>query len=479
MTRPCDDLAGLLEESADDLYEHAPVAYLSTVPDGRIVKANETLLRWTGRERGDLVGAGRLHDLLPPGARIYYETHYAPLLHMQGEVREIAVELLREDGTRMPVLMSSTLVRDGEGEARLVRTTFFDASERRRYERELLRARAEAESRARAALALDHVDDAVVLVAVSGRVEVMNAAAERILGVAAAAVLGRPANDAIPGWPLVAEAAAPGPPEDPRAAEVVPLQRDGHEQWLAVVAVDAGDAVVYTIRDVTADRRLERMRTDLVAIVSHELRTPLTGVYGAATTLLARADDLGAEDRHAMLELLVEQARRLSVIVDQILLTSRLETGNVVADFADFDVVDVFGDLGRTTAPGEAHRLIVDVEPGIRIRGDLDRLRQVLTNLLDNALKYSAGPVRAAAEARELTARITVSDEGPGIPPGEQERIFEKFYRLDPQQQSGVGGTGLGLYVARELVERMDGRIGLLRREHGATFYVDVPLANP
>ncbi|HET8527430.1 MAG TPA: ATP-binding protein [Gaiellaceae bacterium] len=467
MPQRCDDLTGLLEESAEELYEQAPVAYASSLPDGRIVKANETLLRWTGRGRRELLERCRLHDLLAPGARIYYETHYAPLLQMQGEVREIAVELVRPDGGRLPVLMSSVLVRDEEGRGRLVRSTFFDASERRRYERELLRARADAESRARAALALGHVEDGVVLVGPTGRVEVLNPAAERIFGVAADSALDRAADEAIPGWSAVAAAGA---------GEVVPVERDGHEQWLDVAATEAGDAVVYTIRDVTADRRLERMRTDLVAIVSHELRTPLTGVYGAATTLLARDAELGADGRRTMLELLVEQARRLATIVDQILLTSRLETGNAEVGAEVFDLADVFVDLGRA-ATGETHRLIVDVEPGIRVRGDLDRLRQVVTNLADNALKYSGGPVRCAVETRELAARITISDEGPGIPPGEQERIFEKFYRLDPAQSSGVGGTGLGLYIARELVERMDGRVGLLRRDGGATFYVDVPLA--
>jgi PAS domain S-box-containing protein len=467
MTRPGDDLEGLLEESAEELYEHAPVAYLSSLPDGRIVKANETLLRWTGRERSELLDGGRLHDLLAPGSRIYYETHYAPLLQMQGEVREIAFELVRPDGGRLPVLMSSSLVRDEAGRGLLVRTTLFDASERRRYERELLRARADAESRARAALALGHVDDGVVLVALSGRIEVLNPAAERILGVAAADVLGRAAGEAVPAWDAIARAAS---------GEVVPVQREGYEQWLAVVAVDAGDAVVYTIRDVTAEHRLDRLRSDLVAIVSHELRTPLTGVYGAATTLLAREAELGPEGRRTMLELLVEQAGRLSTIVDQILVTSRLESGHLAADTEEFDVADVFDELGRTFA-ADAHRFVVDVPPGLRVRGDLDRLRQVVTNIVDNALKYSDGPVHAAAEARELTARITISDEGPGIPPAEQERIFEKFHRLDPAQRSGVGGTGLGLYIARELAERMDGRVGLLRRARGATFYVDVPLA--
>jgi two-component system sensor histidine kinase SenX3 len=80
-------------------------------------------------------------------------------------------------------------------------------------------------------------------------------------------------------------------------------------------------------------------------------------------------------------------------------------------------------------------------------------------------------------EQRELSARITVADEGPGIAPDEQQRIFEKFYRLDPAQRSGVAGTGLGLYIARELADRIGGRVGLLQRGRGSTFYVDVPLA--
>jgi PAS domain S-box-containing protein len=141
----------LLDESAEELYENAPAGYLSTLPGGLIVKLNETLLSLTGYSRDDLVGRKRLHDLLAPGARIYYETHYGPLLHMQGSVREIAVEMVGADGGSLPVLLSSTLVRDDSGAPRVVRTTVFDASERRRYERELQRARADAETRAQRA----------------------------------------------------------------------------------------------------------------------------------------------------------------------------------------------------------------------------------------------------------------------------------------------------------------------------------------
>ncbi len=132
---------GLLESSAEDLYEHAPCGYLSTFPDGTIARVNQTFLSWTGYPRDDLVGRRRFQDLLPAGGRIYHETHYAPLLRMQGTVREIALEVVRADGSRLPVLVNSDLKRDRAGEPVLIRTTVFDATDRKEYERELMRAR--------------------------------------------------------------------------------------------------------------------------------------------------------------------------------------------------------------------------------------------------------------------------------------------------------------------------------------------------
>jgi PAS domain S-box-containing protein len=131
----------ILEDTAEDLFEDAPCGYLSTTPDGTILRVNRTFEQWTGLRREDLLGNRRFQELLAPGGRIYYETHYAPLLHMQGRVREIAVDVVRADGSRMPALVNSVLHLDDQGLPRLIRTTVFDATDRRSYERELLRAR--------------------------------------------------------------------------------------------------------------------------------------------------------------------------------------------------------------------------------------------------------------------------------------------------------------------------------------------------
>jgi PAS domain S-box-containing protein len=129
------------DEQAEDLFENAPCGYLSAAPDGTLLRVNATFLEWTGYRREELVGVKRFQDLLSVGGRIYHETHYAPMLRLQGSVREIAVDIVGANGDRLSVLVNSVLVRDAEGAPELVRTTVFDATERKLYERELLAAR--------------------------------------------------------------------------------------------------------------------------------------------------------------------------------------------------------------------------------------------------------------------------------------------------------------------------------------------------
>ncbi|MEU9034133.1 SpoIIE family protein phosphatase [Streptomyces sp. NPDC048352] len=144
-TAPDAAFAALLEDSAEDLYENAPCGYLSTLMDGTIAKINGTLLDWLALEREAVVGRMRFTDLLTVGGKLYHETHFAPLLRMQGEISGIALEIKRHGGGRIPVLVSSVIRRGTTGEPLLIRTTVFDARERRAYEEELLRRRKVAE----------------------------------------------------------------------------------------------------------------------------------------------------------------------------------------------------------------------------------------------------------------------------------------------------------------------------------------------
>ncbi len=143
--------ATLLEDSAEDLYESAPCGYLSTLMDGTIAKINATLLDWLGLDREAVVGRMRFTDLLTVGGKLYHETHFAPLLRMQGEISGIALDIKQAGGGRIPVLVSSVIKHGSTGEPLLVRTTVFDARDRRAYEEELLRRRQAAEEARRQA----------------------------------------------------------------------------------------------------------------------------------------------------------------------------------------------------------------------------------------------------------------------------------------------------------------------------------------
>src|SRR5262249_6977558 len=203
---------------------------------------------------------------------------------------------------------------------------------------------------------------------------------------------------------------------------------------------------------------------DFVSTVSHELRTPLAAIYGAALTL--QRDDLPLDEtqRTNLLSVISTESDRLARTVNDILWASRLDADRVQLDLGTHDPRD----LARTVVDAAKVHLPENVELRFTceselplILGDPDKVRQVLTNFVDNAVKYSpaGGTVELSLARRERAVRFSVADEGLGIPQSDQRRIFDKFYRVDPNLTRGVGGTGLGLYISRELVRRMNGTI--------------------
>jgi signal transduction histidine kinase len=237
---------------------------------------------------------------------------------------------------------------------------------------------------------------------------------------------------------------------------------------------------VYAFRDLTEERRVERLKSEFVSTISHELRTPLAAIYGAALTLRRKEPALVTQ-REGLLDIIASESERLARIVNDILWVSRLESGTLQAAVERCDATEL---ASAVVAAADAHRpenlkISLEIEPDLPpVVADADKLRQILANLIDNAVKYSpdGGAVRLALTRQDTFVRFAVTDDGLGIPPAEHERIFEKFYRLDPELTRGVGGTGLGLYITRELVRLMDGRVSVESKEGaGSTFRVDLP----
>jgi PAS domain S-box-containing protein len=349
--------------------------------------------------------------------------------------------------------------------------------ERRRLEAAEAAALAVAAEREQAAQVLDAVGDGIFLVDGEGMVRLWNRAAERVTGISAGEINGRRLADVIPGWEALAERIPVAEKGAPRSV-ALPVAFAERDLWLSFVAVRGAAGVVYAFRDLTVERRLEEVRSDFVATISHELRTPMAGVYGAAETLLHRDDELSVEQRRQLLEMIATQATRLKQITEAVLLTSRLDRDELPVLRAPVDLAELVRSTVDAMGP-QLSEVAVDVPANVgTASGDADRIQQVLVNLLDNAVKYGGGNVTVRVESANGPIRVSVADDGPGIVAADQQRIFEKFYRAEPQQHYGPGGTGLGLYISRELVRRMDGRLDVSSAPgEGATFVLELPRA--
>jgi two-component system phosphate regulon sensor histidine kinase PhoR len=273
-------------------------------------------------------------------------------------------------------------------------------------------------------------------------------------------------------------------PLDGSRPETVPVEIDGRELWLSFSAVEFGEGTVYTFRDLTEDRALEQMRSDLVATVSHELRTPLAAIYGAAITVRRPDMEIDLETRNRLLEIVETESNRLAEIVNDLLLASHLDSGRLQLAIETVDPKALTASVvetARTHLPAGVTLDLATPKKLPPVRADEQQLRQVLVNLVENAIKYSpdGGPVNVQLKRAEDYVLWSVSDRGLGIPASERRRVFEKFYRLDPNMTRGIGGTGLGLYICRELVSRLDGRIWVEPNNgKGSTFHVQIPIAN-
>jgi PAS domain S-box-containing protein len=371
--------AALLGESAEDLYENAPCGYVSTLPDGAILKVNQTLLTWTGHRREDLVGRRRFQDLLTAGGRIFHETHYAPLLRMQGAVREIAVEMVCGDGGRLPVLINSVLKRDAAGVPLLARTTVFNATDRKEYERELLRERQRAEQASKA-------------------------------------------------------------------------------------------------------------KSDLIAMISHEIRTPLNALMGVAHLL--GATELSTQQQK-LVRILRSSSESLLGLVNDILYFSKIEAGKVSLEKRSFDLRQLVHEIADTLhvkAEQKGIVLEVRVDEGVpaSLLGDPLKIGQVLTNLLGNAIKFTAeGSVAIDLEVREpgpeaVAIDFRISDTGIGIAPDRLPHVFDEFTQANYDIGLKYGGTGLGLSISKKLVELHGSRIAVESElGRGTTFSFGLRLEIP
>ncbi len=368
----------LLEESAEELYEQAPCAYLSTLPDGTIVRVNQTFVDWIAAPRDMLIGS-KFQKLLTVGSRIYYETHYAPLLRMQGVANEIALEMVQYGGRVVPVLANARQTLDATNTPIFNRITLFDSTDRRRYERELLLARRKAE-------------------------------------------------------------------------------------------------------------QMAKDKADLLAMLSHDIRNPLNALMGVIH-LLERSETDQPQQR--LVRLLRSSSEHMLNLLNHVLELSRAESSSFALAETPFSLTTVVDESVATFEDAARQKgltlraYVADTVPPL-LKGDPLALRQVLTNLVGNAVKFTAtGSVTLTVSTKQcatdaVTLSFAVADTGMGIAEDAISHIFNEFTQASYETAQRFGGSGLGLAITRRLLSlygssvHVDSVLG-----EGSTFYFDLRLPLP
>jgi len=505
---PYEEEGGLpLEESAEDLYEHAPCGYLTATIDGRIIQVNRTLLDWLGYEAKDLTGGKRLMDLFTVGGRIYFETHFNLLLRIQPSVDEIALDVICRDGRILPTLINARQKRDAAGAPVLNRFTIFNASERRAYERDLLAAR----DLFRTTLA--SIGDGVVATDGEGRIRFMNPEAERLSGWKEDEARGKPIEEVLTLQREDNRETIENPVRHAlRIGEVVGLanhtvlvSKDGR-----VLTVDdsaspirgengqiAGGVLVF--RDVTERRNIQRSLAEaqaqaqqmiqelrrsnddlaqFAAVASHDLRSPLNNVMQFAQLLERRhSDDLG--EGKELIGFLISSAKRMGDLIEALLryanVTSDVWVRAAPAD-ANTELESALQNLQSSIEKSGA-KVTHDSLPSIPV--DATHVRQIFQNLIGNAIHYRGSAVPrihvGVADQGEMWL-FSCADNGSGIAPQYQLQVFEPFKRLHGNDRPG---SGIGLAICKKIVERFGGRIWVESEEGGgSTFFFTLPKAS-
>lgn len=354
-----------------------------------------------------------------------------------------------------------------------------------------------AAQRATLASIVQNAADGIVLIDDQWRVLLLNPACERLTGWRAAEVVGQLCSQFLrchhcDEEPLC-ENACPMLPIFNLSSAAVPYRellvntRDGGERWVGVSWSVARDGpsrrptAVMVLRDITAAKEVDQMKSAIIGLVSHELRTPLTSIRMLSELLLEHPFD-SAEGRGVLSDIAVE-SQRLGQLVDSILEVARIEGGQVPLHLEPVPLQPlVAAAVALLSAQSAIHTFQVEVpEDFPRVRADPERLRQILDNLLGNAVKYSptGGSVTIRAVAAADEAYVSATDEGLGIAPEELTHLFEPFRRIGSPDVARVPGTGLGLHIARSLLERQGGRIWAESTPgEGSTFTFALPLAD-
>jgi len=452
------------------LAAHAPVGFLVTDRGGCICFANEEFGRLVGRDPASTVG-NTFQEFLPPGVRMFYENQLVPMLHLRGSIREISLELVGTDGRHIPVFINAALHGGHEGEAERMLISVFEAQQRRAYEKELLRARREFEQLAEV---VRRSSDAILRITPDGRIESWNTGAEQIFVYSEREALGKAFAElfeAASAAHLGAALVQLGKGIDV-GLEAVGIRKDGRRVELSVSLTPHLDApgvlVAFSavIRDITSRKQAQNALLQneklasvgrLASSIAHEINNPLEAVTNLLYLLECQVE--GKEIKR-LVETAQAELARVSHIATHTLRFHKQSSARTVVNLGA--LADSVLSLYHARLENSAIAIVNDSSAASPLFCFEGELRQILMNLVSNAFDAMRAGGRLSLRVRDVTLwrsgaagiRVTIADTGSGMDAETLRHIFEPFFST-----KGIGGTGLGLWITKDLVEKNGGTI--------------------
>lgn len=488
MRTPEDILASLFD--AETLYQQAPCGYLSFYPDGTIIKANQTLLRLLQYEEQELIGIKKFPQLISKGGNIHYEMIFRPLVAMNHSVKELSYDILKKDGTILPVLLSASTLKDSKGNVRAINAVITDNTDRKKYEAELLLARRQSENEKLTFQYLaDQIPEMIWTADEGGHINYVNERFSQYFRlrqrkVDLNSILSRIHPDDKKNFTTTWTTHI-GSGEDLHS-ELRLAYEPGKYKWHLVKAVpyrSEGRVAKWfgSCVDIDEQMRALKQKDEFISIASHELKTPLTTLT-SALQLLERLKD---GPMTPMIPKMIEQANRnvkkMTALVADLLNVSRLREGQMPLNKAPFDL----GALIRETVEALQQQTTIPIrfehEMPVLVNADTARVEQVIVNFINNAVKYATNSptIQITITNKDQVVKVNVTDYGPGIPAEKLPFIFDRYYRAS---DSGVqySGLGLGLYICAEIIKRHGGKIGAdSKPDKSTTFWFTLAAALP